>query len=186
MTSLRGRCGHRFGVTLIELLVAVAIFGGVITTAYACLIAGLESRREISERFDAAQSARFALSLLARDLRAAVPLDDDYEFLGSDRELEGIVAGTMDFASLSGRARRPGESDRFEVSWFVNQVPEGAGFALFRRADTTPDEEPLAGGVREEIIRGVREFLVEYYDGYTWHETWWPTSAKQVPVTNPP
>src|SRR6185295_1963102 len=73
--------------------------------------------------------------------------------------------------------RRPGEGDFCEVSYFLNQDPETGGYVLWRRRDPTPDDEPLSGGIREEIVRGVRGLRFEYYDGIVWYDEWGsPTS----------
>jgi type II secretion system protein J len=160
------------GFTLIELLVGIAVMAGVLAGAYLCLDAGLGSQKLIESRRDVAQSARVALALLAADLRAACPLSADFELLGMDRELGGIEADNIDFATHNWRPRAPGEGDFCEVSWFVDTHPESGGLALYRRRDPSPDDQPLDGGSREEIVSGVRGFRLEYFDGFGWYDTW--------------
>jgi len=164
------------GFTLIELLVASSIFVGVVSGAYLCLHAGLESRKEVARRADLAQTARVTLRLIAADLRSACVLDEEFEFVGMQREdLEGFpAAGNVDFATRNWRPQRRGEGNLCEVSWFVDRDPRTGDFALFRRRDPSPDEQPLAGGSREQIAAGLRYFRLEYYDGYSWYDTWGP------------
>ena len=184
------RLGGRAGFTLIELLISSLVMVGVLTTAYLCLQAGLESRSEVARRADIAQTARVVLRLLAADLRHATILDKETEFLGMERTLpltdDGgplsfdeagageVDADNLDFATHAWTPRRPGERDFCEVSWFVDRSIDTPGFSLFRRRDSSPDDRPLDGGTREEIASGVRFFRLEFYDGYTWHDTWGP------------
>jgi hypothetical protein len=43
---------------------------------------------------------------------------------------------------------------------------------LWRRRNPRLAQDPLSGGNREEIARGVRGLRFEYYDGLDWYDTW--------------
>lgn len=160
------------GFTLVELVISSAIMAIILTSAYACLQAGLSSRKVVESRADIAQSARVALSMMAADLRSATSLSKDFEFLGMSRMMGDIEADNLDFATHHYSPRARHEGDFCEVSYFLAKAADSDEFSLWRRRDPTPDPEPLAGGNREEIVRGIRALKFEYYDGYDWYEEW--------------
>ena len=69
---LRVQC--RRGFTLIELMISAALMAIVIGSAYACLSAGVNGKRLIEARAEGMQSGRVALSMIATDLRATIPM----------------------------------------------------------------------------------------------------------------
>ena len=164
--------------TLIELVISAALMSIILIAGYVCLSAGLSSRAMVEARADLLQNARVALSLVAADLRAACPLDDRFEFLGMDRMMEGTEADNLDFATRHYTPRREGESDFCEVSYFLERNPQSGEFSLWRRRDTYPDDSPLAGGGREEILRGLTGLRFEYYDGLDWFDEWGDPEGK--------
>lgn len=173
------------GFTLIELMISGALMAIVLAAGLLCLNAGLSSERVINERSEAVQTARVALSLIASDLRGAVRLSKEYEFVGMRREIEGIVADNLDFGTRIHQSKNATDGGFCEVSYFVERDAASETFTLFRRRDTTPDLEPLAGGTREEIVRNVRLFRVEYYDGWDWYEEWGDPLGKGKTSTSP-
>ena len=160
------------GFTLLELLVATALMSIVLVASYAALSAGLEARRVVEPRAEAFQSARVALGLLAADLRAACPLHKGPEFLGMQRQIGGMQADNLDFATHNYTPVRPGQGDYCCVSWFVERDPVSGETRLWRRRNPGLAVDPLSGGVREEIASGIRGFTVEYHDGFDWYDTW--------------
>lgn len=166
------RLDARRGLTLVELVVSAMLVVGVVGSTCLCLITGQKAGDEAERRMGVVQAARVALDRMTGDLRLACRLDADFALIGMTREQDGFASGNIDFATHNWRPRHPGEADRCEVSYFVDRDPDTGDLALFRRRDPTPDEEPLAGGYREEIAVGVRAFRLEYYDGATWFDEW--------------
>ena len=160
------------GFTLIEVVISTALMTMILASAYLCLSAGMASRKLIESRAEVLQSARVAMSLMTADLRAASGLSKEFEFLGMRRQLGEIDADNLDFATHNYTPRRAREGDWCEVSYFLEKDPESGQFTLWRRRDATPDDEPLSGGSREEIARGLRGLRFEYYDGWDWYDEW--------------
>lgn len=84
MTPIRNRCRHHpvcagtrpslaLGFTLLEMLVAVAIFALASALAYGGLDALLRARRQLDDTQDRLGRVQFALGLLERDVRGLVP-----------------------------------------------------------------------------------------------------------------
>ncbi len=153
-------------------MISAALMAILLGAAYACLRAGLETRKVIEPRGDSLQTGRVALGLIAADLRTACPLHKGPQFLGMRRQLGGIEADNLDFATLNHTPRHPGEGDYCSVSWYVDQDPVSGETHLWRRRNPMMAFDPLSGGEREEIAAGVRGFQLEFYDGFDWFETW--------------
>ena len=158
--------------TLVELMISASLMVLVLAAAYACLRAGLSAQRLIDPRLDATQTARVALALLTAHLRTACPLDRTAEFIGIDRTLDGIEADNLDFATHNLTPRHPGEGDYCQTSYFLDQDRPGGDFILWRRRNPRIGLDALAGGVREEIARGVRQLKFAFSDGFEWYDTW--------------
>jgi hypothetical protein len=150
----------------------MSVLVGILAAAYACLQAGLGVQGTIETRRDVGQRARVALLLIAGDLASACRLSEDREFVGMNRSIGDLEADNLDMAASTWIPRRPGESDFCEVSWYVDKNPATGRFGLWRRRDPTPDPEPLAGGVKEEIVEDIAGFRLEYDDGFEWRDSW--------------
>ena len=168
------------GFTLIELIVSLAIMVGVLAGAYYSVSSALDGQKMVESRADVAQAGRVALALLSQDLRSACPLSPELEFVGLHRMREDMPADNLDFATHNWSPEAPGEGDFCEVSYFVERNPETGDVGLWRRRDSSPDDKPLEGGRREEIASGVRGFRLEYFDGFSWYESWGKTSGLEV------
>ncbi|MCI0744304.1 MAG: hypothetical protein L0Y58_02760 [Verrucomicrobia subdivision 3 bacterium] len=162
---------HR-AFTLIELVISSGLMAVILVSGYLCLNSALASQKLIQARADMTQSARVALAIMSADLRSACALSKEFEFLGMDRMLGGVEADNLDFGTRNYTPRRAGEADFCEVSYFVVTEPESGSFSVWRRRDATPDGEPLSGGTREEIARGISGLRFEYYDGWKWYDDW--------------
>src|SRR5688500_12666083 len=90
--------GNR-GFTLIELIISGGLMSVILVSAYLCLSAGTSSQRMVEARSDAVQSGRVALAVIAADLRNAVPLSKEKEFIGMRRTLGETDADNLDFAT---------------------------------------------------------------------------------------
>jgi general secretion pathway protein J len=179
------RARRTAGFTLIEMVISSALMVMIIAAAYVCLSSGLASQKLVETRGDATQSARVALALIAADLRAACPLSKKLEFLGMDRALEdGTEADNLDFATHNYSPRRERESDFCEVSYFVSKDQKTGISTLWRRRDSTPDDEPLGGGTREELVQGIEGVRFEYYDGWDWFDEWGDAEGKRKAETS--
>ncbi|MCP5515888.1 MAG: prepilin-type N-terminal cleavage/methylation domain-containing protein [Verrucomicrobiales bacterium] len=171
--SPAARRGRTVGFTLIELLISAALMAMVLTATYACFSAAIAGRRTIEARSDVLQSGRVALALISADLRSACPLSSRFAFLGMNRRLGEVEADNLDFATRNlSITRHDPPADWCEVSYFLEPDGEADDWVLYRRRDWTPDDKPLAGGAREEIVRGLQGLRFEYYDGWDWYDEW--------------
>ena len=162
--------------TLVELLVSASIMTLIVGGAYSCFQAGLQASRRVRARSDMLQTGRVALRLMTRDIQAAfrAPLDGSATFEGESSTQDGLAADVLDFvaARVALRGAKSPRSDLCEIGYFVDSDPETEVKGLVRRLDITPDEEPLEGGVAQEVARSVKELDVEYSDGLFWLGDW--------------
>ncbi|MGA2542779.1 MAG: prepilin-type N-terminal cleavage/methylation domain-containing protein [Verrucomicrobiota bacterium] len=181
------------GFTLIELTISAAVASVILTASYLCLNAGVATQKLIEPRTEVLQSARVALAMMSADLRSACSLSPDFDFVGEQRALGEMEADNLDFATHFYTPARPGEGDYCQVSYFVDktrgaQLPDTQRFSLWRRRNPHLAPDPLSGGSREEIVRGLRGLTLEYYDGLDWYDTWGDASVKKKVkyTTTPP
>ena len=152
----------------------------VLISAYACLQAGLVTRKEMESRAETLQSGRVALNWMVRDLRSAAPLSVESEFVGLSRMIESVEADNVDFATRYHKPAAPGETGFRETSYFLGINETTGTLSLWRRSDSYRDPEPLSGGLIEEIVRNVQGLKLEYYDGIEWFDDW--GSAEPQPL----
>ena len=180
------------GFTLLELLLAMAIFALVAALAYSGLDSVLQSRQQIEQRMVALRELQWALLTLQRDLAQAATrsVRDNYGELerplqGSERARAGIpelltltVAGQPD--ALPQMAPR---SALQRVSYRLNseQVLERYSWPVLDRAgDALPYRTPLLNGVAAVSLR--------YFDAQQgWQPSWPPPALGGVTsATTPP
>jgi len=167
------------GFTLIELMISAAVASIILTASYLCLSAGVAAQKLVEPRTEVLQSARVALAMMSADLRSACSLSPDFDFVGEQRALGEMEADNLDFATRHYMPARLGEGDYCQVSYFVDTSRGSNGFSLWRRRNPHPAPDPLSGGSREEIARGLRGLTLAYYDGLDWYDTWGDANVKK-------
>ena len=170
--TFQSKVDSRRAFTLIEVVISAALMALIIVSAYLCLNAAVSSQKMIEPRSTVFQNARVAMSLVAADLRCACPLSKDSAFLGMHRMMGTVEADNLDFATHNYTPRRPREGDYCQVSLYLDKDPESGQYVLYRRRNPAIALDPLAGGTREEIARGLLGLRFDYYDGFDWYESW--------------
>jgi len=175
---------NRNGFTLIELLTSAAIFSIIIGAAYAVFHAGLTMKERADARLVTLQGARFALERIREDLQSAALFGeaDTYLFEGIDAlGDDGADDDTLDFLTFANKRASGADAvcDQCEVGYCVYADPESGASALYRRIDTTVDEDVTAGGAYEAIADGVVSLNIEYFDGLLWNDE--HTSDDELP-----
>lgn len=164
--GLRPRPG---GFTLVELMVALAIFAVIAAIAYAGLDLMLRQWRALHEAGEALRAPAFALHAVERDLRQAVvrPVRDEFgaplpALLGSPERIELTVASPrLPPAERSIRLSR--------VVWFRD------GEQLRRGRWQMLDRAPGSGFDSQSKLDGLRRLRLSYLDAEgRWRERWPP------------
>ena len=174
----------RSGFTLIELVISGSLMAIILVAGYAVLSAALKTQKAIEPRVEVLQNARVAMNLMAADLRAACPLDKQFDLLGMSRKLGEAEADNLDFATHNYTPKHPNEGDFCEESFFIDKNQQTGQLSLYRRRNPRMAVEPLSGGSKEEIATGVQGLRFEYYDGLDWYDSWGDAEGSGKPQTS--
>jgi general secretion pathway protein J len=189
------RSGAR-GLTLLEVMVAVAILAMVAVLTYGAfdgLSRGKKSLGRVNDRY---HQGRSALARMTSELSSAFlsmhqpPVEAQIRRLTIFAGSNGSPADRIDFTSFSHRrlTKDSRESDQNEISYFGSPDPNVSGKVdLARRESTTIDLEPKRGGEVDVLVEDIESFEVKYLDATTgmWTETWDSSQATGQPARLP-
>lgn len=178
----RGRRRAR-GLTLVEVLIAIAILSLIGTLIYGAFDGMSRTRRGIGQMTDRYHQGRAALARISRELQSAFlsrhqPLDQNYivrktAFVGQDSSPADRVDFTA-FAHLRLSANAH-ESDQAEIGFFAARDPENSGkLDLVRRESKYIDLEPTKGGTINVLAEDIESFSIQYFEPITgeWVDSW--------------
>lgn len=172
MTAGRGRAA---GFTLLELLIALAIFAIMSVIAYGGLRTVLETRDHAAAAAERLAALQLAFVIIGRDLEQAIDRPVRDEFGDRERAMEGN-AETLEFTR--GGWRNPAGLQRSELQRVAYAV-EGA--ELQRLTWPVLDRTQGSTARSTTLLDEVEEFSVRYLDaGREWQE-YWPTGAAGLP-----
>lgn len=178
--------------TMLEMLLAMAMVAMLSLTLYTSFRVAIAARRSAADSVTAIRTASIAIDLATRDLEAALPPGDGTTgnlvgpFLGLPQQgLGGDEMDMIEFYCVGGDLL--GEDGPFSEG--VRLVELGVNTdvsppALVRRV-TRNLLAPVQTGPEEEVLcRGVRSFVLRYYDGVAWQNQWDSTAYDNtLPLT---
>jgi general secretion pathway protein J len=184
------RTSRRFqrGITLLEILVAIAILAMVSVLIYGAFDGMTRGKKGVGRVNQRYREGRLAIRRLARELPSAFlsahqPLNQslivrETLFVGEN----STPADRLDFTSFSHRRflRDTHESDQNELSYFGSRDPDASGKTdLARREQNYIDLEADRGGTVQVLAENIDLFDLEYLDPMTglWQEQWDSTST---------
>ena len=168
------------GFTLIEVLVALAIFAVMAVTAYRGLSVMLDARARVEQENRQWRNLALFFARLENDLGAVL-----------DRPVRG--ASGLILPALSGKPLAVAENDAqlaLTRSGYADQVgvpgaPQRVGYRL-RGADvelltwTVLDQAPRSGPDAAPALKGVKEFALRYLDrSGNWQPQWPPAGQNE-------
>lgn len=164
----------RQGLTLVELLIALAILA-VVSASTAMIFRGISRAWQAgSVKAERYQQARLLLDLFERELASSI-VSTRYPLVGRARGPgEPLWAGSQQDAlffvgTLAGRA---GLTER---GYWVNAAQE------LMCHDEAPADGDWATGTSERCGRDVAGLVIRYYDGAAWQESWNSEAAAALP-----
>ncbi|MDX1443884.1 MAG: type II secretion system minor pseudopilin GspJ [Gammaproteobacteria bacterium] len=177
------RARRNRGFTLIEMLVAVAIFGVVATLAYGGLSAISQQAELTDQRLQRLAEIRRGLIILERDLLQAVPRQVRHSYQNQlDPALAGGALGVMDLVFTRGGWRNPTNLPRStlqRVAWAFD------GGTLYRFQWPVLDAAPGTEPQRVAVIEDVEGFAIRFRDNASeWHEQWPTLDASMARTGN--
>jgi general secretion pathway protein J len=179
----RRSLGGARGMTLLEVMVAVAVLAAVSVLIHGVMTSLSKGKKGEAVRAERVHQGREAMLRIVRDLSSAylsmhtpaIPalLTERTAFVGRSSPPFDRVDFTA-FAHLR-TERDTHESDQAEVGYFVSRDPDvDEKMDLVRREQTPIDIDPLRGGIINVVAENVQEFHVRYLDPMTsqWVTTW--------------
>lgn len=183
MSAVRRSRSVSRGMTLLEIMVAVAVLAGVAVLIHGVMTSLSAGKKGEGLRSERVHQGREAMQRIVRDLSGA--------FLS--KHVPAILALQTNKTVFTGRASTPydridftafahqrterdaHESDQAEVGYFVVHDPDQDDkMDLVRREQTPIDFDPLRGGIVNVVAENVQEFHLRYLDPMTsqWVTTW--------------
>ena len=180
------------GFTLIEIILAIAILAIVGTLIYGGFAQTTLNKARIESDIDHYRTVHMALERMTREVSQAfvsTHVNPSLDLRTVNTAFVGTDSGTedrLDFTSFSHRRlyRDSKESDQNELSYFVTEDPDDRGSrVLARRQQNRIDEDPTRGGKSQILVRGVKEFNIEYFDPLLseWVQSWASDDRFQQP-----
>jgi general secretion pathway protein J len=182
----------RAGMTLVEVMAAMAILAMVATLLYSAFVQTSRNKERIESQLDRYHEIHSGMERMAQEMSMAYTsahrnINDALKTM-----ITGFVAkdtgsnSRVDFSSFSHRRlyRNAHESDQNELGFFLAQDPKKTGIkVLARREQRRIDDDPKKGGQTQILIENVKSFKVTFLDPLTteWVTTWDTTQVGMQP-----
>lgn len=163
------------GFTLLELLVAIAVFAVLGVMAVGALTSSMRSSEIVQDQQTRLAAIQFAIAVITRDIEQTVarPIRDRF---GDDSPSVETRAGTTEF-TRGGRPNPLGRNratlERVSYRRAEDQLIRSAWPVLDRGPGTEPDVT--------ELLDGVEDFRVRWHTGQgQWLEYWPPAGNREA------
>lgn len=197
------------GFTLIELVIALGIFGIVMTVAYLSLTSITEAKQTLDDTRDVGQVADAVLSRMTRELQLAfagipimpppdrlnAPNSAKVNLIGEEDTLpNGLPGDSVTFLAMEGGQYLPdggAHSGVVQISYRVQEDPEQSGsnreatYYLVRQE--TPYTRPFDKAYQKTMVFPITRDLVSLQfqyldkDGQSWTGTWGKDNKLNLP-----
>lgn len=173
------------GFTLLELIISLTIFAGVVVIVYATLTLGARAAERGEARAVENQRARAALTVIARQLKSAYPL-----VLHAEAETFVYFEGRPDSLSFISAAGRPEVGGLEKVTYFLREQQGRRSLWVRISAPALPAEvlNGEGGGITQEaeLFPHVERLTWEYFgivrDREGWYESWNGREERKLPT----
>jgi len=164
----------RTGFTLLELLVALAVFSLVSVMAYSGLRTVLQSKQQTEQHAARIQQLQSTVLMLERELEELVPRAIRDEYGDEQPVLRTSDYGPIRLEFTHGGWRNPTASDRSSLQRVGYGVEDEQLLRLsWSVLDRAQDSEPY----RAVLLDGVRELNLRYMDSDHAWQTQWPPAT---------
>jgi general secretion pathway protein J len=181
MSSQRQRA--RTGMTLVEVMAAMAILAMVATLLYSAFVQTSRNKEHIEARLDRYHEICSGLERVAQELSMAYTsahrnINDSLKtMITAFIAKEHGNSTRVDFSSFSHRRlyRNAHESDQNELAFYLAPDPKHpAQKVLARREQRRVDDDPEKGGQSQILIENVKKFELSFLDPLTteWVKSW--------------
>jgi type II secretion system protein J len=181
------------GFTLIEVLLAVVIFGLVLAAAHSVFYGAVSLRNKTVLIFEQSLPIEQALTIIKRDLTGLVlpggTLSGDFSTTATTNTSTSVGLWSFGDQVLPAFTTTTGSLDDWEpwgnlqrVAYYLAEsTNQSNGRDLVRMVTRnllpTLDEQPI----QQRLLSGVADMVCTYYDGAEWLEAW-DSSATDIPL----
>jgi len=167
------------GFTLIELMIALALLGMIMTLVTGSYYASARAKRRMESRMELLAMGRVALDTMIKEINGAIIIPNDNTSMPILGENSGSFQNPQDTLSFMTTSFNPSSlggvgGNIAEISYELkeNEKLEGT-FFLNRRADPFPDQNPKEGGITNDIAEQVSGLAFRYQDeNGVWGNRW--------------
>jgi general secretion pathway protein J len=163
----------REGLTLIEILIAVAILSIILTALYSTFLLSQKAIEGMDESMLKLQESRKAIDILKRELDSAYYdiKTKDTIFKIQDKDFYGKQATQLTFTTFS--TLRPGLS---KISYYIEDNDKHLN--LYKKIESPYSDLNTEG---DDIIDDIKGFTIEAKYNNTWVKTWDTDINKNLP-----
>lgn len=167
-TTSRHRCR---AMTLLELMVTIAIFGGLMAMLLTIFDSSLQSRATVNQHIDVIDRAYGAAEMVVRDLESLHAFDSRAYLIVETHEFGDTTGTSIAFPTATPiRVSQPFQEKPglIEIAYLVGPDPDQEGrLRLFRReleieTDTNAKEIRKADEGLVLLVSGLKEFRMEF------------------------
>ncbi len=181
---------NRAGFTLLEILLAIFIFGIIASVIFASYTGSSSIVNDTESQAEIYQKARIAMERILEDLESAYyrppPVDENTAdrapiFLGEDKTIKAASADTLRFVSTSHLIFSDEEKTAGQtvIEYTVKENDSGDGLALFRADTPTLFYSPALEGEGSVLCDDLRSVDFKYYDaGGRKYDSWDDTAEE--------
>jgi general secretion pathway protein J len=192
MTRHRNPDRSRAGMTLIEIMAAMAILAIISALLYSSFVQTSRNKQRLESEMDRYHEIYTGMERIAQELSMAYTSAQRNANESMRTMITGLVAKEsgsstrIDFTSFSHRRlyRNAHESDQNELAYFVVPDPKVPSLrVLARREQRRVDDDMKKGGQSQILIENIRSFEVTFLDPLTaeWADTWDTTQPGMQP-----
>ena len=177
---------HARGFTLIEVLIAVAIFAIVLAAINTVFYSALRLRNRSAAAFDEALPVQQAVAIIKRDLANLVVPGGLLSGVLQTTTITNTVAGqaSPDFYTSAGQMDNIvpwGDIER--VSYLlVDSTNRSPGMDLYRAVTRNLLTQAQDPPVQQRLMGGVQGLVFTFYDGDQWVDSWDSAAQTNLPL----
>lgn len=186
------------GFTLIEILIAVLIFGGLMTTLFTSFQSFISSSTAVNNGLTQDERIRTLLGHLERDLGAlyitrpprykkpdSISDPDPFRFNGTQESIGGTLVSRLGFASLNHLSLGKEEIPGVARIVYHTRSNDDKGIDLCRFDTLRPFDESQERSCDPVLVRNISEFDLSYVDEKGDEHSSWDSESDTVKYTFP-